>query len=673
MNLGELEKKKRMANAVRFLSVDAINKANSGHPGMPLGMADVASILYADFLVFNPEDPLWPNRDRFVLSAGHGSALLYSLLHLTGYQDMSINELKNFRQIHSCTPGHPEANHLPGIEATTGPLGQGLANAVGMALAERLMSQRFGEDLINHYTYTIVGDGCLMEGISQEAISLAGHMNLQKLIVLFDDNGITIDGETTLSTSENIIQRFQACGWDTQSIDGHDYTAISKAIQKAKKENKPSFIACKTVIGFGATNKQGTNKVHGAPLGAEERAALSENLNWPHEPFEIPQDLYDSWLLSLERCKKTYSSWVDVLSKKTPEKQEEFSRFLEKKLPESIDKAAKHYIEETLKHHVERATRQDSQRCLNLLTKEIPQLIGGSADLTASNNTKASNQKDITATDFSGSYLNYGIREHAMGAIMNGLALYGGFIPYGGTFLVFSDYMRPAMRLSALTKLQVIYVLTHDSIGLGEDGPTHQPVEHLASLRAIPNMYVFRPCDAIETMESWQTSLTLKTAPSVLALTRQALPLSRTKKAKQNLTSLGGYIICDAKTPTPRVILLATGSEVPLALKVQDLLSTKKISSRVVSLPCLELFDKQSDDYKNKILGTETSALRVSIEAGIAIGWEKYIGQNGLSISLDTFGLSAPAKKVFDHFGFKAEDIAEKVKKKLDKKKNKKL
>jgi len=665
----ELKTRQRMANAIRFLSVDAINKANSGHPGMPLGMADVASVLYTDFLVFNPEDPLWINRDRFVLSAGHGSALLYSLLHLTGYKDVSLDDLKDFRQLHSRTPGHPEANHLPGVEATTGPLGQGLANAVGMALGESLMAQRFGTDIINHYTYALVGDGCLMEGISQEAISLAGHLNLKKLIVLFDDNGITIDGKTDISTSDDVTQRFSASGWDTQSIDGHDYEAISKAIIKAKKENKPSLIACKTIIGFGAPNKQGSSKVHGAPLGEEERSALSHNLNWHHKPFEIPQEIYNNWSQSLKRCQTTYENWKNTLAKKSNDERETISAFLKKEIPENLHTAIKNYIKNTLEHPTKRATRQDSQKCLDILIEYIPQLIGGSADLTASNNTKATQQKDINSIDFSGSYINYGIREHAMGAIMNGLALYGGFIPYGGTFLVFSDYMRPAIRLSALSDLQIIYVMTHDSIGLGEDGPTHQPIEHLSSLRAMPNLYVFRPCDAIETMEAWETALSLKKSPSVLALTRQSLPLSRCKEEKENLTSYGAYTISEAQTSTPQVILLATGSEVSLALNVQKILQSKQISSRVVSMPCLELFSEQSCRYKKSLLESDKNILRVSLEAGVTLGWEKYTGENGLSISIDSFGLSGPGEKVFDHFGFKAENITTKIIEKLHKNK----
>ncbi len=660
MSLSKINTKKRMANAVRFLSVDAVNAANSGHPGMPLGIADVATVLFSDFLVFNPKDPSWPNRDRFILSAGHGSALLYSLLHLTGYSAITLEELKNFRQLGSLTPGHPEANHTPGVETTTGPLGQGLANAVGMALGEALMASRFGKDIANHYTYTIVGDGCLMEGLSQEAISLAGHLKLRKLIVLFDDNGITIDGKTDLSTSEDTIKRFKSCGWATHSIDGHDYEAISAALENAKKEDKPSLISCKTIIGFGAPNKQGSNKAHGSPLGKEEREALKNSLHWAHDPFDIQDEIYNDWTSSLKRCEKIYTNWQKSIANKPHQERKDFECFLNKEPNKGLQSAIENYFIEILEKGSCKATRQDSQKSLEVLTKYIPQLIGGSADLTTSNNTKSSMQKDITSKDFSGSYINYGIREHAMGAIMNGLSLYGGFIPYGGTFLTFTDYMRPAIRLSALMGAQVIYVMTHDSIGLGEDGPTHQPIEHLASLRAIPNLYVFRPCDAVETMESWQAALSLDRSSSVLALSRQALPLSRKEPKKENLTLRGGYIISESITVQSTIALLATGSEVHLALKVQAALKDKNISAYVVSIPCFELFNKQSATYKERVLGN-ASVLKVSIEAGVSLGWDKYVGDKGLIISIDTFGASAPADTLFKHFGFTTEAIVKKI------------
>jgi transketolase len=632
-----------LANAIRALTIDAIEKSQSGHPGMPMGMADVATVLFQQFLKFNPEDPHWADRDRFMLSAGHGSMLLYALLHLTGYEDIDMDQIKHFRQLHSRTAGHPEYGYAGGIETTTGPLGQGIANGVGMALAESILRQRHGEPLVNHYTYVIAGDGCLMEGISQEAISFAGHLKLNKLIVLFDDNGITIDGKTSLSTSEDHIGRFKACHWNTISIDGHDPVAIAKALEEAKNSDKPTLIACRTTIGYGAPKKSGTEKCHGSPLGPEEAAAAKAFLGWTAAPFEIPADILDAWRTIGQRNKDAYKAWnaqpKDVLNTTA--------------LPKELPQIFQDFCQEVLANPLALATRQSSENVLKAIADHIPNLLGGSADLTGSNNTKTSSMQAITPEDHRGKYVYYGIREHAMSAMMNGLALHG-FIPYGGTFLTFTDYCKPAIRLSALMHQRVIYVMTHDSIGLGEDGPTHQPIEHLWALRAIPNLLVFRPADTIETAESWLLALQHDKNPSVLALTRQALPIVR-KDIAENLCAKGGYVLKAATNP--KVTLIATGSEVQLALAVAEALEATGTKASVVSMPCVELFDQQPEAYCQEVLG---DGLRVAIEAGCTMGWHKYVN-GGLIIGIDQFGASAPAKDLFPHFGFSVPSIINKI------------
>jgi transketolase len=645
-----------MANAIRFLSMDAVENAKSGHPGMPMGMADVATVLFRDFLNFDPTQPTWPNRDRFVLSAGHGSMLLYSLLYLTGYPDMTLDELKAFRQLGSLTAGHPEYGHAPGIETTTGPLGQGISNAVGMALGQALLAARFGKDLFNHFTYVIASDGDLMEGISHEAASFAGHLQLGKLIVLFDDNQISIDGPTSLAVSDNQPARFDAAGWHVQAIDGHDEAAIIKAIQAAQKSDKPSLIACRTRIAFGAPQKEGTAASHGAPLGAEEIAATRAALGWPHAPFVVPDEILAAWRDVAKRGRTLATSWEHQFQKSLH--KDEITRRLQGQLPTGWYQPIQKLIVQFQEEKPNQATRQLSQRVLEVLTDVIPELVGGSADLTGSNNTKAKSQKDITSTDFEGSYIRYGVREHGMAAIMNGLSLSNLFTPYGGTFLIFSDYMRPALRLSALMKRQVIYVLTHDSIGLGEDGPTHQPIEQLAALRAIPNLNVFRPADGIETAECWILALEDRDTPSVLALTRQALPTVRLNKTSENLCARGGYVLRDAKAPR-QVTLIATGSEVEIALKAQDQLAVEGIDAAVISLPCWRLFDQQSEVYRESVLGH--NVLRVAIEAAGSFGWEKHVGADGIIIGMKSFGASAPAEDLYQHFGITAEAVVKAV------------
>lgn len=639
-----------LANAIRALTIDAVEAAKSGHPGMPMGMADVATVLFQQFLKFNPEDPNWLDRDRFVLSAGHGSMLLYSLLYLTGYKDIDIEQIKQFRQLHSRTAGHPEYGHAAGIETTTGPLGQGIANGVGMALAESILRQRHGEKLVNHYTYVIAGDGCLMEGISQEAISFAGHLKLNKLILLFDDNGITIDGKTSLSTSEDHIGRFKACHWNTISIDGHDPVAIKKALKRARASKKPTMIACKTTIGYGAPKKAGTEKCHGSPLGAEEIAATKAFLNWTAAPFEIPEEILDAWRNIGQHNKADYKAW----EKRSKAKGKPEVEMLPKELPGLIHD----FCRQVLQNPAPTATRQSSENVLKAIADHIPNLLGGSADLTGSNNTKTSTMLPITPEDHTGKYIYYGIREHAMGAIMNGLALHG-FIPYGGTFLTFTDYCKPAIRLSALMEQRVIYVMTHDSIGLGEDGPTHQPIEHLWALRAVPNLLVFRPADSIETAECWLLALQHEKNPSILALTRQALPVVRTD-ISENFSARGGYILKAAASP--KVTLIATGSEVHLALDVAKALEATGITAKVVSMPCTELFDQQHEAYRQQVLEGD---LRVAIEAGCTMGWHKYVGDQGIIVGIDQFGASAPAKDLFPHFGFFVLAIVERIKERL--------
>ncbi len=648
-----------MANAIRFLAVDGVQAANSGHPGMPMGMADVATVLFSKFLKYDPSSPDWFDRDRFVLSAGHGSMLLYSLLHLSGYADMPIDELKNFRQLGFKTAGHPEYGHASGIECTTGPLGQGLAMAVGMALGERLMNARFGDELIDHHTYVIAGDGCLMEGISHEAISIAGHLKLSKLIVFFDDNSISIDGSTNLSVSDDQLKRFGSCGWDVESIDGHDPQAISNAIVRAKESKKPSMIACKTIIGMGAPNKQGTAGTHGAPLGDDEIALARKKMEWPYEPFEVPRNIRDLWLKAGSRNSDERQSWDDRY-KNSPFKSE-LDEAISGKAPNEIVNILNNHKEDLSREKPKVATRQASGAILELLTDIMPSLIGGSADLTGSVNTKTSNTIPISRDDFQGTYIHYGVREFGMACVMNGLALHGGTVPYGGTFLVFADYLRGALRLSALMGLKVIYVLTHDSIGLGEDGPTHQPVETLASLRAIPNLNVLRPADSIETTECWKIALESAGTPSALVLTRQGLTTVRIEHSDENLSAKGGYVLEEAYGERD-VTIIATGSEVEIALEAKKSLAEIGVSAAVVSMPSWHLFDKQDAAYKENVLG---AGLRVGIEAAVEMGWQKYIGENGEFIGMTSFGASGPASALYKHFGITSENIVKKVKRRL--------
>jgi transketolase len=643
-----------MANAIRALSMDAVEKANSGHPGMPMGMADVATVLFSRFLKFGPKHPHWPDRDRFILSAGHGSMLLYSLLHLTGYADMTLDELKNFRQWGAKTAGHPEFGHATGIETTTGPLGQGIANSVGFALAERILNARFGDDLVNHHTYVIAGDGCLMEGISHEAISLAGHLKLNKLIVLWDDNSITIDGATNLSVSDDQLARFQASGWATDRVDGHDAEAVAKAIAAAQKNDKPTLIACKTVIGFGAPNKQGTSATHGSPLGKDEVAAARKTLGWDHPPFEIPADIRDAWTQAGARGAADFAAWTkrhDANAGKA-----EFDRVMAGELPANFAQTVNELKKTIAAEAKKLATRQSSQQVLEALVPAMPELIGGSADLTGSNNTKAKTATPVKPGAYAGNYVYYGVREHGMAAAMNGMALHGGVIPFGGTFLVFTDYCRPSIRLSALMHQRVIYVMTHDSIGLGEDGPTHQPVEHLAALRCIPNLLVFRPCDTMETAECWALALSAKDQPSVIALTRQALPLLRADAAVANHSARGGYVIRPAEGAR-KVTLFASGSEVEIAVAAREKLQAEGIGAAVVSMPCWELFDQQPESYRKEVLGADASqgGVRIAIEAAGGFGWEKYLGDKGAFIGMKGFGASAPINELYKHFGITAD------------------
>lgn len=647
----EQHKLQQMANAIRFLSADAIEKAKSGHPGMPLGMADVAAVLFGRYLKVNPADPRWFDRDRFVLSAGHGSMLLYSLFYLMGYNDITLDDIKNFRQLGSKTAGHPEYGHLAGIDMTTGPLGQGISSAVGMALAERRINAEFGNDLCNHYTYVICGDGCLMEGISEEAISLAGLWKLNKLIVFWDNNNITIDGTVDKSNGTDQIARFKAVGWNTISINGQEYSEIADAIEQAQKSDKPTLIACKTTIGFGAPHKQGTPKVHGSPLGAEELAEMRQNLGWTAEPFEIPTEIMAAWRAAGQRSAAQYAEWQN-----NAQTNAKFLDYITNKLPQNWNKDLNELENKAVKEQISVATRKASQLCLENIMGRIPQIIGGSADLAASNLTFVEGMKTITAADYDGNNVMYGIREHAMGAIMNGMALHGGVIPYGGTFFVFSDYMRPSMRLAALMGLRVIYVLTHDSIGVGEDGPTHQPIEHLASYRAMPNIYTFRPCDVVETAEAWKIALESEQTPSILALSRQNVPTLRTKTT-ENMSRFGAYVISPAQRE-PQATILATGTEVALAVEAQKRLRADGVEVSVVSMPCCELFDAQPEEYKRSILG---KAPRIAVEAAAVYGWEKYTGSSENVIGLSGFGASGKGEDVYKHFGITVEHIVEKV------------
>jgi transketolase len=652
---------KDMANAIRALTMDSVQAANSGHPGMPMGMADVATVLFNDFMKFNPQDPNWPDRDRFVLSAGHGSMLIYSLLHLTGYDSISMDDIRNFRQLGSPCAGHPEFGEAAGIETTTGPLGQGIANAVGMAMAEKLQAARYGADIADHYTYVIAGDGCLMEGISHEAISLAGHLNLSKMIVLFDDNGITIDGSTDITVSDDQGARFAASGWHVQSIDGHDTAAIADAIRAAKADDRPSMIACKTTIGFGSPNKQGTAGTHGAPLGDDEIALTREAIGWPHAPYVIPNDVMSAWRAAGTRSADAYAAWQDRLAALPADKRDAFNAANAGELPASLNGAIQAYKKDLAADPQKVATRKASQMALEVINGEVAQTIGGSADLTGSNNTNSSQMQPVTPDDFSGSFVHYGVREHGMAAAMNGIALHGGFIPYSGTFLVFTDYCRPSIRLSALMKQRVIYVMTHDSIGLGEDGPTHQPVEHVSSLRAMPNLNVYRPADVVETIECWQLALESAETPSVIALTRQGLAQVRTDYKADNLCSRGAYEVSAASSDAA-VTLLATGSEVAIALDAQKTLEADGIATKVVSVPSFELFAQQDDDYRAGILG---NGVRIGIEAGVRQGWESLIGDKGGFVGMDSFGASAPINDLYNHFGITAERVIEEAKARL--------
>ncbi|MGH6816897.1 MAG: transketolase [Hyphomicrobiaceae bacterium] len=643
-----------MANAIRALAMDAVERAKSGHPGLPMGMADVATVLFTQFLRFDAADPAWPNRDRFVLSAGHGSMLLYALLYLAGYADMDIGEIKNFRQLDSKTAGHPEYGHAGGIETTTGPLAQGLANAVGMALAERLWNARLG-DVIDHRTYVLAGDGCLMEGLSQEAISLAGHLGLGKLIVLFDDNSVSIDGPTDLATSENHLQRFMACGWNTAAIDGHNPLEIAAALARARSDTtKPWLIACKTIIGYGAPKKQGTAATHGSPLGPDEIAGARERLGWSYAPFEIPQPVLERWRTAGARGREQREAWTQRWNKVAFDARAAFRQPAGGSIGDAIRTATRQAKRAFAADNTRRATRVWSELTLDRLVPAVPGLIGGSADLTGSNNTKIKSQVVMTRDAFAGSYLHYGVREHAMAAVMNGLALYGGLIPYGGTFLAFTDYCRPAIRLSALMRQRVIYVMTHDSIGLGEDGPTHQPVEHLAGLRAMPNLHVYRPADGVETAECWELAVLSRNTPSILALTRQPVANVRSEPADENLSAKGGYVVRPAAGARDATFL-ATGSEVGLAVEAADLLAKEGLAAAVVSLPCFELFRAQSAGYRAEVLG---EAPRVAVEAAAAQSWHEWLRPGDKFIGLSTFGASAPAGKLFAHFGLTAERLA---------------
>ena len=647
------DKQNQMANAIRFLSIDAIEKANSGHPGLPMGAADIATVLYTKFLAHDPKNPKWPNRDRFILSAGHGSMLLYSAMYLSGYEDITIDEIKNFRQLGAKTAGHPEYGHVNGIETTTGPLGQGIANAVGMALGERLMHARWG-DLFDHYTYVLVGDGCLMEGISQEAIAFAGHMKLNKLIVLWDDNHISIDGAIKISDNTDQCARFEACHWNTIKVDGHDQDAIAKAIKRAHGSDKPTLIACKTTIGFGSPHKAGTNKVHGSPLGHEEVIETRKALGSTSEPFIVTADILDSWRLAGLNAAKKRQEWEKKLDALDANQRAEFDRLMRGDLPGNFDTIINEYKKHLAAEQPKVATRKASEMALEVINGAISETIGGSADLTGSNNTKTSQTKSIVPEDFSGRYIHYGIREHAMGAIMNGLSLYGGIIPYSGTFLCFSDYARPAMRLSSLMGIRVIYVMTHDSIGLGEDGPTHQPVEHLASLRAIPNHLVFRPADVVETAECWQLALKSHKTPSTLVLTRQGLPTLRKSYEEDNLCALGAYELLTASDDA-KVTIFASGSEVEIAVNARNVLENKGIPTRVVSVPCFELFEQQVESYRTALIGN--APVKIAIEAAIRQGWDRFIGSDGVFIGMHGFGASGPIDALYTHFGVTAEAV----------------
>ncbi|HET7716481.1 MAG TPA: transketolase [Bauldia sp.] len=644
-----------MANAIRALAMDAVQKADSGHPGMPMGMADVATVLFTRYLKFDPTEPRWPDRDRFVLSAGHGSMLLYSVLFLLGVEDMTLDEIRNFRQLGSKTPGHPENFVTTGVETTTGPLGQGLGNAVGMAIAERLLAAQFGEDIVDHYTYVIASDGDLMEGLSHEAISIAGHLRLSKLIVFFDDNSISIDGPLSLAESGDQVARFEAAGWNATRIDGQNPDEIAAAIEAAQKSDRPTMIACRTTIGYGAPTKAGKASSHGSPLGAEEIAGVRRALGWDSPAFEVPVDVRDAWRIAGLKASHARKEWEKRLAAVDAEKRAEFERRMRGELPPGFDAVIADYKRKLAADKPKVATRKSSEMALDVINPAVPETIGGSADLTGSNNTRSKDMKAVTPTDFTGRYIHWGVREHGMGSAMNGIALHGGLIPYGGTFLVFSDYCRPAIRLAALMGNRVIFVMTHDSIGLGEDGPTHQPVEQLAALRAIPNLLVFRPADAMEVAECWQLALEHDDTPSVIALTRQNLPAVRTEFVEANLCSRGAYQLAPSRGDAD-VTLFASGSEVEIALAAKRQIEAAGRAARVVSVPCFELFAEQSEDYQAEVIGT--APVRVAIEAAVRQGWDRFIGLDGIFIGMDGFGASAPYEQLYAKFGITAEAAA---------------
>jgi transketolase len=647
----------RMANAVRALAMDAVEQAKSGHPGLPMGAADIATVLFTRFLKYDPADPAWPDRDRFVLSAGHGSMLIYALLHLVGYEKVTVEEIKRFRQLGSLTPGHPEYGHTPGVETTTGPLGQGIANAVGMAIAERHLAAQFGDSVVDHTTYVLASDGDLMEGISQEAIALAGHLKLKKLVVLFDDNGISIDGPLTLADSVDQVKRFEAAGWAATRVDGHDPAAIAAALEAARSSDRPSLIACRTIIGYGAPSKAGSEKSHGSALGADEIAGARKKLNWTAPAFEIPPAILGEWRAAGARGKADRLAWQLRLAALEPARRAEFERRLRSAIAEPLAAAVTSVKQKLAEAPKEIATRSASEYALETLTAALPEMLGGSADLTGSNNTRAKAMKAMSASDYSGTFIHYGVREHGMAAAMNGMALHGGVIPYSGTFLVFSDYCRPAIRLAALMGQRVIHVMTHDSIGLGEDGPTHQPVEHLAALRAIPNLKVFRPCDTVETIECWQLALESTSGPSVLALTRQNLPQLRLGFDTANRCANGAYELVAAEGGKAAVSLFASGSEVAVALAAQKLLAAQNVPARVVSVPCFELLLALPAAERAAIVSD--ARVNVAAEAGIRQGWDAIIGSGGSFVGMSGFGASAPAKELYRHFGITPEKVAE--------------
>jgi transketolase len=647
-----------LANAVRVLAMDAVEQAKSGHPGLPMGAADIATVLFTKFLKYDAADPTWPDRDRFILSAGHGSMLLYSLLHLTGVKGMTIDELKNFRKLDSKTPGHPENFMTPGVETTTGPLGQGIATAVGFALAERMLNAEYGGDLVDHYTYVLASDGDLMEGISQEAIALAGHLKLNRMIVLWDDNEISIDGPLSLSDSVDQVKRFQACGWNAVRVDGHDEKAIQRAISRAQKSDRPTLIACKTTIGYGAPKKAGTSKAHGEPLGAEELAGAKAAYGWSHEAFEIPANIRDAWAKAGKKGRRQRKAWEDRLKALAPEKRAEFERRVKGVRPQGLADAVAKLKDRLVAEPQNVATRKASEIALDVITEAVPELVLGSADLTPSNNTKTKNLTAISPGNYAGRYIHYGIREHGMAAAMNGIALHGGYVPAGATFLVFTDYARPAMRIAALAGIPAVYVMTHDSIGLGEDGPTHQPVEHLAALRSMPKMRVFRPADAIETAEAWQLALERTDGPSTLALTRQTLPQVRKDGGGANRSATGAYELSPASTKA-RATIFASGSEVEIALAAQKILEEQSFAVRVVSVPSLDLFLAQPDKVRREIIGD--APIKVAVEAAVRFGWDSVIGPGGIFVGMHGFGASAPYKDLYKHFGITPEAVAEKV------------